>query len=313
MNELIKLLESVLGRATKSSGTNYRFHCPFCNHHKPKLEINPDGQWYHCWVCNTRGKYILTLFRKLQVDSSKYQELARILDDEDWQYRPKQTSTGTSIVKLPDEYKPLWVKSKSPEYRNAISYLNTRNITTQDILRYRIGYCTSGYYSNKLIIPSYDENGSLNFFVSRAYYEADTMKYINPTISKDVIGFELFINWNEPIILVEGVFDAIAVKRNAIPLFGKDISKTLQKRIVLKHVEEIYIYLDSDARAAALDTAEYFINNGIHVYLVDPEDSDPSDLGFSKNLHILRATTEITSENIMAEKIKWSLNLSNPI
>ena len=46
---------------------------------------------------------------------------------------------------------------------------------------------------------------------------------VGPKVSKDIIGFNLFINWNEPIVIVEGAFDAIAVKRNAIPLFGKVI------------------------------------------------------------------------------------------
>ena len=105
-----------------------------------------------------------------------------------------------------------------------------------DILKYRIGYCTNGLYNGKIIIPSYDANGSLNYFVGRAYYDTD-YKHKNPNASKDIVGFELHINWNMPIILVEGAFDAIAIKRNAIPLFGKTISNTLKKRIVEKGVK----------------------------------------------------------------------------
>ena len=42
----------------------------------------------------------------------------------------------------------------------------------------------------------------------------------------------MFINCNVPIVLVEGVFDAIAIRNNAIPLLGKFPSKTLVKRLV---------------------------------------------------------------------------------
>ena len=49
-------------------------------------------------------------------------------------------------------------------------------------------------------------NGKLNYFVGRDFY-ASTLKYKNPPIPKDVIGFDLYVNWSLPIILVEGVFD----------------------------------------------------------------------------------------------------------
>ena len=80
---------------------------------------------------------------------------------------------------------------------------------------------------------------SLNYFVARAYYEEDKWKHKNPPTSKDIVGFELHVNWDMPIVLVEGAFDAIAIKRNAIPLFGKTISNTLKKRIVEKGVKQI--------------------------------------------------------------------------
>ena len=71
-----------------------------------------------------------------------------------------------SIVKLPEEFKPMWEKSSNPFYPT-LSYLKRRGITHEDILKYNIGYCESGLFSNRVIIPSYDENGQLNFFVGR--------------------------------------------------------------------------------------------------------------------------------------------------
>ena len=106
-----------------------------------------------------------------------------------------------------------------------------------------------------------------------------------------------------PIILVEGAFDAIAIKRNAIPLFGKTISNTLKKRIVEKNVKEIYICLDEDAKKQALEAAEYFMANGITVYFVDLEGDDPSDIGFGKINSILANTEKLTSEWLMNQRI----------
>ena len=208
---IVTLLESVLGKGRIKANNNVAFHCPFCHHHKPKLEINTQSQHWHCWVCNAAGRKLPILFRRLNVDRKKVSKLIVLL--EDVEYRPKKTTTDTPVLHLPEGFKPLWEFDRaSPEYRNAVFYLRKRGINIQDILKYRIGYCDTGPYNGKIVIPSFDANGSLNYFVSRAYYEDDTWKHKNPDVSKDIIGFELHVNWDMPIILVEGAFDAITIK-----------------------------------------------------------------------------------------------------
>ena len=88
-------------------------------------------------------------------------------------------------------------------------------------------------------------DGQLNYFVGRDFYKGG-MKYKNPPIPKDIIGFDLYVNWSEPIILCEGVFD-YAIKNNSIPLFGKTILPKLYKKIVEKKVSHVTICLDDDA------------------------------------------------------------------
>ena len=303
---VITLLESVLGKGKINANDNIAFHCPFCHHNKKKMEINIVTQYWHCWVCNAAGRKLTVLFRKLNVQREKISKLVKLIDDVE--YKPTKTTTDTPVLQLPEGYRPLWkLQEMSPEYRNAVHYLKGRNITIHDILKYRIGYCRKGPYKGKIIIPSYDANGSLNYFVARAYYTEDKFKHKNPPASKDIVGFELHINWKMPIILVEGAFDAIAIKRNCIPLFGKTISNTLKKRIVEKGVKDIYICLDLDARKQALETAEYFMSNGLNVYFVDITGKDPSELGFEKIKRILELTTRMSSEQLMEQKILCAL------
>ena len=154
-----------------------------------------------------------------------------------------------------------------------------------------------------IIIPSYDLYGSLNFFTGRSYYKDATFKHKNPKVSKDIIGFELLINWNEPITIVEGVFDAIAVKRNSIPLFGKIILDKLKKKIIEKKVSNVCIALDSDARSKALDICQYFIDNGINVHLLELQDKDPSEIGYKNISKIIYDTTPITGSDLMIKKM----------
>ena len=304
--KLRTLIDTVLGSGRSTNNNNVAYCCPFCHTKKKKLEVNTVSQHWHCWVCKIAGRKIVTLFRKLNVERAKISKLVGLLDEVE--YKPSKTSTDTPILHLPEGYRPLWeLDSTSPEYRNAIYYLKGRGIDIYDILRYRIGYCRKGLYSGKIIIPSYDENSSLNYFVARAYYEEDKWKHKNPPTSKDIVGFELHINWNMPIVLVEGAFDAIAIKRNTIPLFGKTISNTLKMRIVEKGVKQIYICLDQDAKKQALETAEYFMANGIDVYFVDLTSGDPSEIGFEKIRRILELTTRMSSEQLMEQKILCAL------
>ena len=156
-----------------------------------------------------------------------------------------------------------------------------RGFRVEDIVKYNIGYCEEGEYRDKVIIPSYDERGKLNFFVGRSFYQTQ-YKHKNPKVSKDIIGFDLLVNWDTPIILCEGVFDAIAIRRNAIPLFGKSIQSELEKKIIGNSVKKLYICLDSDALKNALGLAKKFMSYGIQTHLVDLGDDDPSELGYKK-------------------------------
>jgi DNA primase len=305
--KLLQLLESVLGKGKPTSGNNIAFFSPFQSHYKPKLEIDinttsaGENAW-HCWISDKKGRSIATLFKQLNLPKERFEQLARIVESA--RYRVNVTETKTQqTIQLPTEYIPLWNKKLTPDYRNAIHYLTSRGVTIFDILKYRIGYCESGEYSGKIIIPSYDAAGQLNYFVSRAFYKADRFKHKNPKISKDIIGFEMFVNWAEPIILCEGSFDAIAIKRNAIPLFGKIIQPALQKKIIEERVKNIYICLDSDALKNALAIAEKFMAEGLNVHFVELQQEDASELGFKKITKIIEETDILTFERVMQLKM----------
>ena len=177
-------------------------------------------------------------------------------------------------------------------------------ITKEDIEKYSIGYCESGRYAKMVIIPSYDEVGDLNYFTGRSFEKDPFVKYRNPETSRDVIPFELFINWNIPLVICEGPFDAIAIKRNAIPLLGKNIQQNLLKKIVTSTVEKIYIALDTDAQKQALKFAEYFMNQGKEVYFMDLEGKDPSEMGFNNFTKLIQKTFPIDQYGLMQRKLQ---------
>ena len=166
-----------------------------------------------------------------------------------------------------------------------------------------MGYCATGRYAKMIIIPSFDANGTLNYFTGRSFEKEPFQKYKNPSVSRDIIPFELFINWNIPLILCEGPFDALAIKRNVIPLLGKNIQSKLMKKIVTSSVEKVYIALDKDAQKQALNFCEQLLNEGKEVYLVDMQDKDPGEMGFDNFTKLIQETYPLTFRDLLEKKL----------
>ena len=300
---LLGSIENILGKSHKRARDNYAFHCPFCNHHKPKLEINmatnEEGKnpW-ECWVCQTRGRTIRSLLYQLKTPRDQAAEILK--------YLPKGVRTeykGISILELPKEFQSLYSASTTSVVANLVrKYLYERGLTDNDFIKYGIGYATTGEYGGRVIIPSYSQSNQLNFFVARAY-DGNYFKYKNPEASKDIVFFENFINWNQPIILCEGVFDAIAIRRNAIPILGKSLSTSLYKKIITSPLKDVYVALDTDARDRALEIAEQLLNQGKRVFLVNLPHKDPSQMGFRAFTELIQTAEELDISGIMLHKL----------
>ena len=302
--QVINILDDVLGPGTSMKGDEQAHYCPFCHHHKKKLQINIQTQKWHCWVCDSKGKRIQSLLRRLHVDSHKLKKIYEIYGD-DYVVYSNNTEDEKVELRLPNEFRSLLEEPKglNPTFRKVKEYARKRGITQGDIKRYNIGYCDSGHYANRIIIPSYDSDNRLNYFIARSVFDEEKFKYKNPPVSKNVIMFENQINWQEPITLVEGVFDAMAVKRNAIPLLGKFIPKTLNDTIYKKEVKSINILLDEDAQDQALYYTMQFQNQGITTKNIRPSDKDAGEMGFSQVNTILKESKQTEFGDIISQKL----------
>lgn len=305
VNELlVNLVNNVLGSGKRTARGNQAYSCPFCNHHKPKLEVNftenkqGNNPW-QCWVCGKKGRTIRSLFKQVKVDATHFQELKKLVKNVSDDYSP--TTTVESLT-LPKEFKNI-IGNNDLVARHAYSYLRKRNVTKYDILKYNIGYCENGLYANMIIIPSYDCDGKLNYFTARSFEKEPYIKYRNPDTSRDIVPFELFINWELPIILCEGPFDAMAIKRNVIPLLGKNIQPNLMKKLVESKVQKIYIALDNDAIKQALGFCEKLLDIGKEVYLVELLGKDPSELGFENFTKLIQNVSPLTQYMLMEKKL----------
>ena len=300
---LLGSIENILGKSNKRARDNYAFHCPFCNHRKPKLEINmhtnEEGQnpW-ECWVCQTRGRTIRSLLTQLKTPRDTANEILKYLPRGS-EIRLKQLS----IVEIPKEFQSLYNATKESVIANLVKkYLYERGLSDNDFIKYGIGYCTSGEYGGRVIIPSYSGSNQLNFFIARSY-DGSYFKYKNPEVSKDIIFFENLINWKTPIILCEGVFDAMAIRRNAVPILGKTLSTSLYKKIITSPLTDVYIALDKDARDRALEISQQLLNQGKRVFLISLPDKDPSEMGFRAFTELVQQAEELDLSNLMLHKL----------
>lgn len=306
------LLDQVLGYGEKATRTNRKYHCPFvdCPTHgtsKRKIEIDVvtdsegNNRWA-CWVCGNKGRTIRSLFRKIGATASQLKDLATIIVRTD---REDQDTAQFDGI-LPAEYKSLLdVKPHDILAKHALLYLKKRGVTEQDIVKYQMGYCEEGPYGERIIMPSFDAIGKINFFVGRSFDPEVRLKYKYPQASRDIIPFEMYINWDVPVVLCEGGFDMLAIKRNAIPLLGKSITPKLMKKLVESRIQKVYIALDKDAIVMALKHCETLINLGKKVFLVEMDDKDPSSMGFKSFLSLIQQVEPLSINKLL--KYKMSL------
>jgi len=174
------------------------------------------------------------------------------------------------ILSLPDGFTTLTSKTNPLSYKKYLNYLKKRGLTQQDILYWKIGFCSDGEYKDRIVIPSFNSDGNVNFFVGRTVVGDKFAKFKQPSISKDIIFNELYLDFDNDITLVEGIFDAIKAGHNAIPMLGSTLreeSKLFQK--IVGYDTAVYMALDPDAKKKESEIIRKLINYGIEVYKVD--------------------------------------------
>ena len=267
------ILRSTLGYCYQS-GNELLFACPKCNHHKNKLSVNIERDVFKCWVCEYSGRSIYRLVRRYgsyeqrkewgqltqQIDVSTFAEV--LLQDDSF-IEEEQT------LDLPEEFVSLANKNLPKTSLYALNYLESRGIYKEDIVKWKIGYCDDGDFGSRIIVPSFGLTGKANFFIARSYGD-DWRKYKNPQASKDIIFNELYLDFDEDMILVEGVFDAIKAGDNSVPILGSTLrehSKLFQK--IVENDTPVYIALDPDVDRKTLRIIKLLLEYDIEVHKIN--------------------------------------------
>lgn len=281
INDKISFLKKIFGSSSYLDGQkkNYYTKCPNpkCKSHlknKLKFCILLNNFANHCWVCDLKSNnlyYIIKRYKPFYLNEyiNRYKDLCNNINfDEELENKEEIVSLPQPFIFLPTN-----LKSINPNIKKALNYLKKRGLNENDLWKYKIGICGDGFtkFSNRIIFPSFDNEGKLNYFVARTPSKNVKPPYFTCDKSHTEIIFnEYLIDFSKEIILVEGIFDAIKTNDNTIPLLGSILSKrSLLFKKLVENSTPVVVSLDKDEVKKSNKIANMLYTYGIDVKVLE--------------------------------------------
>ncbi len=268
----IKFIKAAFGGGSVDGrGNNIAVECPSCGKTgKRKLSIHIETGRCHCWVCGLRAKRVSSVLHK-HVSPEIAQDFRRRFEGGEEHLTPDDESNTPPALQLPEDFRPLFRRNAAldVEARQAIRYLFSRGVSTDDIIRFRLG--TAPSVRRRIIIPSFDAEGAVNFYTGRAIDPEVHLRYSNCQAKKTEIVFnELNLDWQQEIVLVEGPFDLFKCPDNSTCLLGSSLNEghLLFKRIAANRTP-VVLALDADMQKKTQKMAELLSSYDCPVRILD--------------------------------------------
>jgi hypothetical protein len=320
ISDKVRFIESVFGSGKLArNGRNFDVRCPICaprDHSKKKLAILIEDDRCHCWTCGYKAHTLAPLIRKYGSRDQLVEYVERFMPASDRKNRclvidieepPKLT--------LPKDFKLLVTASmRDPDVLAIRKYLGTRHIDERDMWYFKLGYSDEPRWKRRVIVPSFDANGELNYFVGRAIDKFRKPKYDNPDQDKLPIIFnELNIEWGQELALCEGTFDLMKCPDNAVPLLGSDLNEeSALFNAIIAHGTPVVLVLDDDMKVKktpliARKLAEYDVSVRIARL---PEDTDPGQLSKAEVKQLIASAPAFTWLDSFRDKLDYAARTS---
>jgi hypothetical protein len=319
VTEKVKFIEDIFGSSKfDRSCRNLDVRCPICNpidKNKRKLSIRIDDDRNHCWTCGWRAKTLAPLI-------AKYAGRNYLADYiEKYAKHLKNTQSCKSIqvneeniVKLPNDFTPL-LSSKDPDKIAVLNYVkNQRNLSNSNIIKYFIGASNDTKWRRRAIVPSFDSFGKVNYYVARSIDKKSFPKYQAADRHRDDVIFnEINIDWSQPVILCEGVFDMFSCGENAIPILGSDISEnSLLFNKLITICPQVILALDGDMwLKKTMKIAKKLNSYNVAVKLVDTRKiEDPGSVTENCMLDLIAHAKDFSWEDRISDKLDYASKTS---
>lgn len=273
-----------LERALRGARLNQawiRIPCPFCEDaghedRKRSMGVNAASGGFNCFRCGTSGKMLEPPNPEMGSADSEPTETPVVLFDPPAEFVPLGYGDGATAMCFQD----------------ARSYLKGRGVARRSLVeRLEIGACDEGFWSGRILVPllTSDHEGWLGW-TSRLWVDKPSpkatgfhaMKYLYPKgMPRGMFLYNhdaLNVETDEPLLVVEGVFDALPLWPNAVAVLGKP--SHMQVDALLTARRPIAVVLDGDAWVEGQMLAARLRFDGKragHVHLAPGQDPDEID------------------------------------
>ncbi len=272
LRKRIKLIRDAFGEVSiDRDGVNVAISCvnkkcsTYSKNHKKKLCLRVDNEFYHCWSCGMKGKGLARFFKSYK---PRYAANAQEL----FEKFVKEKQEVVEKITLPESFTLLSqvTNSSDPDLKACRNYVLSRGLSEKHLWYFRMGAVSAGRFRRRVIVPSFDADGYINYFTARSIDE-DTRKYINPKVKRTEIIFnEMNISWDDPLTLVEGPFDLIKSTQNSVCLLGSTLSEShLLFRKIVANCTPVILALDPDAVAKSQKIAKLLSSYDVEVKVAD--------------------------------------------
>lgn len=323
LSEKCKFYESVFGKGhLAANGKNFGVRCPIptCHSHKDsskrKLVIRVEDDVNHCWSCGWKAHTLAPLIKKYgtQAQLNRYRD-EFMPEDVRARLRYIDVDNDKKPLELPKDFRLLTLASLSdPDVLAAWTYLKKRNVTRRDAWYFKLGVSGEHRWRRRVIMPSFDWEGKLNFYVGRSVDEWDKRpKYDNPEDDKLSIVFnEINIDWKRRLVICEGPFDLMKCGENAVPLLGSDLNE--ESRLfsqIIANCTPIALALDGDMWATkAPRIAKKLQEYAVDVALVDVREwGDPGKMTKQQFKAAVEAAKEPTWSSSFFDRLSRATNV----
>lgn len=299
---IVDWIESNIDDNLKYTGTGkeVHFNCVVCGEIRHRMYVNLETGKVYCHNCGYKGNIISLIqyvegvsfsrandiFKDIRGNLSLPENISKNLLENVFAEDLRKDLLKRAIP-LPEEFSLLNPQKTNIATRRAVKYLHSRKVTDKQIIEHKMGFCMSGEYKNRVIIPI-TENGDLKFWVARAISSDVKMKEKSPSdedyqISKSEVIFNIdrASKKYHTAVICEGIFDALAFGDVGVSLLGKSLYQE-QLNILLDYrallTNGLYISLDWDAKDKATEMAEklseYF---DVKIINIPKEGDDPNN------------------------------------
>lgn len=319
-SQKIDLLCKLLGTpSVDRRGVNAQFWCPMCNdsdRKKRKLAVRIEDGVAHCWVCGWSARNVAVL-AKLLGASELVQPLVEAYGAPAFKPEGADEADEKFKVTLPEDYQPITATatSRDPSREACVRYLATRGVSLQAAQAFRLGTSSSGAYRRRVVFPSFDELGELNYVTARSTSNEFKPKYLNTACDRKSIVFnEVDVDWKKELVVVEGPFDLLSCyNMNATAALGSwlDENYKLFERIVVNETPVVLAF-DPDAIVKQEKVAAKLSSYNVSVRCVEwppsSEDVDPSSVGHAAFVKLVKEALPYSSAKHYLAKLGRALD-----